>query len=345
MSFRTTLAAVGLAAGLVLAPLASPATSHAAPDVDVVAAADWLSGQFTDNQYLKGFDGSTPDPATTIDGVLALVAADAHPELVASTVTWLGGQAGELASTPTSAARAAILAEAVGQDAANFGGVNLVTAMQGDLGDAASNPYGLALLVIGLERTDTQVPAAVVDALLATQQDDGAFAFPDFGVDIDSTALAAQALSLLDDNERAGLAQRKAVGWLIDNQCTETSELCPTTGPYWGSYSPANTAGLAIAALRLAGEDTTDQLTWLYAQQEADGGFPAAIGAGYSDVYATAQSLVAVTGSDLTSVGEDAEESEGAGRDNSARFLLGGLGMLLALVVVLAVYRMRRSES
>ena len=217
MSFRTTLAAVGLAAGLVLAPLASPATSHAAPDVDVVAAADWLSGQFTDNQYLKGFDGSTPDPATTIDGVLALVAADAHPELVASTVTWLGGQAGELASTPTSAARAAILAEAVGQDAANFGGVNLVTAMQGDLGDAASNPYGLALLVIGLERTDTQVPAAVVDALLATQQDDGAFAFPDFGVDIDSTALAAQALSLLDDNERAGLAQRKAVGWLIDN--------------------------------------------------------------------------------------------------------------------------------
>ena len=135
------------------------------------------------------------------------------------------------------------------------------------------------------------------------------------------------------------------VGWLIDNQCTETSELCPTTGPYWGSYSPANTAGLAIAALRLAGEDTTDQLTWLYAQQEADGGFPAAIGAGYSDVYATAQSLVAVTGSDLTSVGEDAEESEGAGRDNSARFLLGGLGILLALVVVLAVYRMRRSES
>ena len=74
MTLRTKAAAVALAAGLLMAPMAAivtPAASYGAPDEAVTRAADWLGQQFTDGQYLIGFDGVTPDPTYTIDGTLA----------------------------------------------------------------------------------------------------------------------------------------------------------------------------------------------------------------------------------------------------------------------------------
>ena len=76
MTLRTKAAAVALAAGLLMAPMAAivtPAACYGAPDEAVTRAADWLGQQFTDGQYLIGFDGVTPDPTYTIDGTLALV--------------------------------------------------------------------------------------------------------------------------------------------------------------------------------------------------------------------------------------------------------------------------------
>lgn len=348
MNLKDKLATVGIAVGLAIAPLAAatPALSHAAPakapDEVLVRAADWLSNQFNDGQYLTGFDATTPSPANTIDGALALVAAGTQGERVDQAVEWVRTQASDYVTDPTSAARAAILADAVGQDATDFGGVNLVTAMQGDLGEAAANPYGLGLLVIGLERTKTEVPATVVDALLATQEDDGAFGFPDFGVDIDSTAVAAQALALLGGNPQADEAAKQAVDWLVANQCTEVSAMCPTVGAYWGSYSPANTAGLAIPALRLAGVDTTEQLAWLVTQQEADGGFPPAIGAGYSDAYATAQALLGLAGADLAGVGQAGTV---AGIAVSQPLIIGVIAVLVVLIVLVGVIVFRRQRT
>lgn len=347
MNLRTRLASVAVAAGLLLAPVlvTTPTASQAAPakaPKEVIAnAADWLGGQFTDGEYLLGYDGTTPSPGNTIDAALALVAAGTQAERLGQAVEWVSSQASEFVTDPASAARVAILADATGRSTTDFGGVDLVAAMQGDLGEAAANPYSLGLLVIGLERTRTVVPQSVVEALLATQEDDGAFGFPDFGVDIDSTAVAAQALTLLGKNPQAAEAGKKAVDWLVANQCTEVSEMCPTVGAYWGSYSPTNTSGLAIPALRLAGVDTTEQVAWLVAQQEADGGFPPAIGAGYSDAYATAQALLGLADADLGSVGKT---SAAASIGVYQPWIIGVVAVLVVLAGVI-VFRKWRSRA
>lgn len=355
MKLRTRLASAVLAAGLVMTPLVattSPASSVAAPvkaSAEVIEkAANWLSGQFTDDQYLTGFDGTSPDPGNTIDGVLALVAADAHSKTVHSATQWVSGQAPAYAVNPASAARMTILADAVGKDPISFGGVDLLAAMEGALGDAEANPYSLALLVIALERVSAEVPATVTDALLATQDPSGAFGFPGYGIDPDATAIAAQALLQVHGDQPAADAAKKAVDWLVANQCTEASEMCPTPGAYWGSFSPANTSGLAIPALRLAGVDTTDQVAWLVSQQEADGGFPPAIGAGYSDAYATAQALIGLSGSDLATVGKGSAYQPQPDRDtgNPIGWIIGaGFVVVLVIGAVAVIYFSKRKRQ
>ena len=57
-------------------------------DGRVVGAAN-VGQQFTDGQYLIGFDGVTPDPTYTIDGTLALVSASTQAETVDSAVAWV----------------------------------------------------------------------------------------------------------------------------------------------------------------------------------------------------------------------------------------------------------------
>lgn len=355
MKLRTRAAAIALTTGLVLgaAPLlAGPVLSHAAPTEAVQDAADWLAGQFVDGQHLVGFDGATPDPTYTIDGAIALVAAGGQTGTVDSATDWVAGQAATFVSNPGSAARTAILADAVGADLTDFGGVNLVEQLQAPLDEATfANPYGLGMLVIAMDRTDTEVPAAVLDALLATQDDQGAFGFPEFGVDIDSTAIAALALGTLADSEQAQQANERAVEWLLANQCTETSEMCPQTGAYWGSFSPANTSGLAIQALRQAGVDVTEQEAWLLGQQQADGGFPPAIGAGYSDAYATAQATLGLSGVNLTDVSTSAgniEDAEPVAADDDSGAnvsLIVGIVVGVLVVGVAAYYLVVRRKG
>lgn len=343
MSLRSKVAAVGLAAGLLLAGLGAPAASHAEPTTDAAATAagNWLAQQFVGGgQYLNGYDGTTPDPANTVDGVLALLAVDAAPETVSTASSWLTVEAATYVNDPSSAARMAIFADAAGLDATDLGGFNAVKAMQNELGELTSNPYGLALLVIGLERTTGEVPAEVLDALLATQDTDGAFAFPDYGVDIDSTALAAQALASQDD-QRSKQAAKQATDWLVTQQCTEVSELCPVVGDYWGSYSPVNTAGLAIPALAQAGVNVDAQRAWLAAQQLPDGGFPPALGADYSDAYATAQAVVGLWGDGVMEVRAAAADDASTGSNRTLWWIAGGLVMLVVVRVVIVWTRRR----
>ncbi len=352
MKIRASFTAALISVGLLLAPIvgASPVAAAPAnppaPQQTVLTeytvaqeAATWLATQFTDGQSLAGFDGS-PDVSVTIDGVLALIAADVAPEVTASATDWVREQMPSYAADPATAARAAILATAQNEDPTKFGGVNLVEKMTGELGDLAQNPYGLALLVIGLDRTGTEVPATVTDALVAAQDAEGAFGFPGYGIDIDTTALAALALRLNDDNKAAVAASSKAIDWLLANQCEATSELCPETGAYWGSYSPVNTSGLAIGALKYADKPVHMQLGWLVSQQEGSEGFPAAIGAGYSDPYATAQAVVALSGTNVARVGMPDDGSTGGINTG----LLIGIGVAAVVVIAAVIFLLARSK-
>lgn len=310
MKFRARLMAIILGFGMLLLPLVASSHSTATPSPEptlsseqaIERAETWLSAQFVDGEYLVGFDGSTPDPVVTADGAIALYAGGGHLQTAVKSTAWVAEQAETFVTDPVTAARAAILADVAGQDPTDFGGVDLVEALGGELGDNATNPYGLGLVIIAMTRLEIEVPQATVDALLAAQEEPGSFGFPDYGTDIDATAMAAQALLALDENPDALAAGNKAVDWLIANQCTETSELCTTVGPYWGSYSPANTAGLAIGALADAGKPTDEQVGWLLGFQSPDGGFPAAAGVPQSDAYATAQAMLGLNQSSLVTV-------------------------------------------
>ncbi|GAA2180390.1 hypothetical protein GCM10009785_11010 [Brooklawnia cerclae] len=307
MNLRNKLLAVGIAAGLVLTPVASTALasqSHAGPVVSQVQnqdaatrAADWLNSQFVDSTYLTGFTGEG-DPSNTADAVLALVASQAHPETITKAVEWLQSQAPTAATNAGNSARFLLVADAMGIDPTDFGGVDLVSKVADDGSSQAGNPYGLALQVLALSRSGATVPDGIVNALSATQEASGAFAFPS-GIDIDSTGLAALALSLLTEDPDAQDAADAAVQWLLDNQCTTVVGQCTSVGAYWGSYSPANTSGLVIPALATAGYDETDEVAWLLTQQTGDGGFAYN---GASDIYATSQALIAITGSSLATV-------------------------------------------
>lgn len=352
MVLRARLYAVLLALSLVLTPLLAPAVSAAEPNEQMVpvstlppelagitSAGAWLADQFVDGDYLLGFDGATPDPANTIDGAIALFAAGGHQAAADQATAWVADQAASYVTDPVSAARVAILADVAAQDPTDFGGVNLVDALGGELGDIETNPYGLALISIALTRLDLEVPANVTTALLATQEADGAFGYPGYGIDPDATAIATQALLNLTAAEAAEPATR-AVDWLSANQCTESSELCPETGAYWGSYSPANTAGLAIGALTDADQDTADQLAWLVDFQNPDGGFPAAIGVPDSDPYATAQAILGLRQASLVNVVASegapvpAEQSSPAGSEPTAE---DGNGIGLPVIIGVAV--------
>ncbi|MGI5952318.1 MAG: prenyltransferase/squalene oxidase repeat-containing protein [Brooklawnia sp.] len=355
MKIHVRLLTVLAMLGLVAVPLLNPATSAAAPATaqseSAAAASSWLADQFVDGQYMLGFDGTTPDPTSTIDAAVGVYAGGADAETASTVTNWVAGQAGEYVTDPATAARTAILADLAGEDPADFGGVDLVEALNSELGDIATNPYGLALVIIAMSRLDIDVPQDTVTALLATQEDEGAFGFPDYGIDMDATAIAAQALLTREGDQAASDAADKAVEWLLANQCTETSDLCPTTGAYWGSFSPANTAGLAIGALSAAGEDTTAHVQWLQEFQNDDGGFPASFDAPDSDTYATSQAILGLRAGSLADLtpgtatpadpGQEAttdptEPAEGDTEDDPDSDDDGGIGLPVIIGVAVA---------
>lgn len=244
MSIRSTLLAVGLAAGLLVAPVAqltSVTLAHAEPvaaqavanPTESTAAADWLNSQFVDGSYLAGWDGSG-DPGNTVDAVLGLVAAQAHLDTAQSATDWLAGQASVFTDGGSNAGRAAklaIVAAAMGRDATDFGGVHLISAMKADDPSLAGNPYSLALIVLGLARHGEPLPDSVRTALLATQDAaSGAFGFgPFWPADPDSTGLMVQGLQQFSTDAELQEAAARAVAYLQQSECTVAA--CEPAGP------------------------------------------------------------------------------------------------------------------
>ncbi len=311
MTIPKPLAGLGVAVALVFTPVVGvfngnaqalpvPAETHSATPGTTAdsaqassRAADYLAAQMPEGQ-LNGMTG-TPDPGNTVDAALALLATGGHTDTVDKATEWLRGQARDYTKDGTDAGRLgklAIYADAAGIDPTDFGGLNLIEGMQ-HAASPTENPFSSALLVLGLARTETEVPDRVVGDLLATRDPGGSGAFG-FGaatpIDQDSTALAAQALSLLTENAEARAAAVDAADFLAKDF---------EANGKWTTYSPANTAGLAIPVLAAGGHDSQSVVTWLLGQQQADGGFPASLDGSASDAFATAQALLGLAGSSV----------------------------------------------
>ncbi|MFC7546899.1 prenyltransferase/squalene oxidase repeat-containing protein [Plantactinospora sp. GCM10030261] len=163
--------------------------------------------------------------------------------------------------------RAETLALIAGVDAGNQRG-RITSRVTADSGPDASNTFDQSFAVLGLARSG-DVPQHTVDFLIRQQCTEGGFRLypdtadgpspscdeqPDAVLDVDSTAMAVQALLTAADEGATGAADaaREGADWLVSQQHADGS--FGGSGPTVGANS--NSTGLAGQALAAAGRDT-----------------------------------------------------------------------------------------
>ena len=235
-------------------------------------------------------------------------------------------------------AKVALLAEATGNNPRSFGGVDLVHGLDTLVCTGASGArcaargnyaytssvFGQALGVIAqLRGNDAGGAASPIAYLESLQTAGGGFPslIPSTGSapDVDSTALAATALSL-SGTTAARTAVAKALAWLAGRQKAD--------GGFPGaSGTSTNSAALAVQALHLDGSTYAGQIAkaeaFLAGVQNTDGGFDVAAGINGSDLRASTQAVNGVVGTPFSSVFDDLISRADAA--TGANYLVGQL--------------------
>lgn len=284
------LIAAGFAASLALS---APTAALAVPaQADAELAARYLMAQADDH--------NVSTPGERADLVIALAAAGGQDRRATAEATVLATNSEEYVTDNAAAAKTLIALDAGCVDHSQLHD-KLLAGMAED-GSVGSFPsaFGQSLVIIGLHRSGQEIPPIVVDRLKAWQTGaDGSFEYEDFATgeptfDADGTALAALALDLAGDEA----ASDRALSALESRQ---------TEQGYWENYSPVNTTGLVADALESDGRDVAEAQAWLAGQQQADGGFPSALGSTDSDLMATTQAMFGVTGNGYTDAAVDCD--------------------------------------
>ncbi|MBI4943042.1 MAG: terpene cyclase/mutase family protein [Actinobacteria bacterium] len=307
------------------ADVAAPTSTSVTPAVAARAAASWSARRLAGGDHVEGLFG--PDIGLTADVVLGLAAAGVERTAAQAAGDWLAGQAqgyvdggvpGDVSAG--SAAKLALVAEALGRDPATFGALDLDATLRGrmaadgrftdslDFGGPTpvdqSNTFTQSLAILALRPS---VPTRAVTFLAGQRCPDGGFPvfYPEPGAvcgsDVDGTGIVVQAL--LADG--ATTATGPAVAWLAGQQAADGS--FSSGGP--GSAPNSNSTALAAQALRTAGETAAADraVGWLLTRQVGCEGTAADRGAvGYLDpivddsaLRATAQAVPALAGVSL----------------------------------------------
>lgn len=286
------------------ASFAQDATPRAGTEVGT--AAEWLITQQGDDGGFVGFSG-TSDPAVTADAVIALAAAkNAGIDVdLNSILVYLRENALVYAQTgPGQAAKLVLAIIAAGGDPTDVEGVNpfsLVEAgSKSESGIIGFGPFDHALGILAFVATGTEVPETAIEALRATQLEDGSWAF-DGGTaagagDTNTTAVVIQALAA------AGLADdpmvETAIGYIKSTQVENGAF------PYQPGSAPngdANSTAIVVQALIAVGEDPTSA-DWnnvaaaLASFQNASGAFRYTDDQPDDNLYATLQAIPAIAG-------------------------------------------------
>lgn len=298
---RTLTLALACSASLALL---APAALAAPNDPDAAAAA----GEYVATQVPA--DGNLGGPGGSADAALALLAAGGHDAEVAALTDYLQTQAADYAGEGGPAAgKLALVAAAAGRDATDFGGVDLIAAIQTSIaadGTCGSWGYafGDALCILGLDRNGADVPANLLEHALSFQDPEtGAFGFStgdDFVAEADASGLMLSALAGVAQDRDAALSAAAVRDYLVQNQAS---------AGYWENYSPINATGLVAPALETVGVPQDDAVAWLAGQQLADGGLPLELDGAASNLMATTQGMLPFTGESYLSVGAGGTDS------------------------------------
>jgi Prenyltransferase and squalene oxidase repeat len=393
LPFRSAVLLAAAIVGAALTPASAAATVRSPNLVKatayLVAPARLIGGHYyTSLPHVADF-------GLTIDGALALAATgndnlalkniagflrSGKPDQSGKTVNYWTGIGTRYASGG-SIAKEALLAEVIGDNPRNFGGHDLIAALDatvcpGGFGGAvppgqpsksagsggpcagpgnyryATSVFDQALGVVAQLRagqaTDAKAPIAYLEGL---RNSDGSFPslIPSgHDRDIDSTAMAVMALALVH-TPLASSDVDSGLRWIAGQQ--------QPGGGFRGTAGVSvNSAGLAIQALSLRTGQYRRQiqlaLTFLAGQQNPDGGFSAdANGQPGSDLRATTQAVSGATGisfgllfrqlNPVRAHRRAASAPPGHGR-SVLPWVAVGLGLVLGVVAIVALFSRRR---
>ena len=153
------------------------------------------------------------------------------------------------AKYPTDYARIALAVTALGYDASNVGGYDLLEPLQNVKSVAAQGVNGpiYALLALDSAGYPSDVRQDYVQAILDAQGSDGGYTWtPDAASDPDVTAMAVQALAPYMDQQKVGIAVENAL------MCLSTMQQKDGGFVSWGSAN-CESAAQVILALNAAG--------------------------------------------------------------------------------------------
>ncbi|HYI25994.1 MAG TPA: prenyltransferase/squalene oxidase repeat-containing protein, partial [Thermomicrobiales bacterium] len=284
------------------AQVASPDATPALTGLDGAVA--WLVAQQGEDGSFPGFAGE-PDANVTIDAILSLTAAS-HAGIDTSdaserAIGYLGSGDVALVYAQTGAGQAAKLVlalSAAGQNGTDFAGIQPVTLIEAglslDTGIYGTGVYDHSLAILALSAIGSDVPQAAIDALAATQAENGGWAFDGTteaaNVDSNTTAMVIQALVATGQGDSDLVID--SLGYL--DACSSDA------GVAWndveGSVADANSTGIAIQAFVAAGQDAGSLTTALAAFQNPSGAFFYNDADTSDNLFATLQAIPAMAG-------------------------------------------------
>ena len=332
---RTLAASIGLiVTSLLLVATGQASAATNGPDPQRAAAYLTAPAQLIDGHYYDPYDVGQADWGLTIDAAFALAAERGHDAAYARLVDFLAGNGKDKAGTDViswtgigtdyvsggSIGKLALVAETAGRDPRDFAGHDLLAEISRatctgttPIGQSAcqaagnyaggSSVFAQALGIIGQVRGGARDAAAEPAAFLLSLQDTGG-GWPSLipsggdGSDVDSTAIAVMALTMVPGDTAAAAAKR-GITWLSGTQLPDGS--FPGYAPPGSAAAHStNSTGLAIQALRLSSADHAaaigKALAFLATTQNSDGGFDIDSGTDGSDVRATTQVVNGIVG-------------------------------------------------
>ncbi len=283
-------------------PMTSPLASPVVASTGISGAAAWLKTQQAEDGSFLGFSGK-PDAGTTIDAMIALVAAKNAGVDVGDSIEralgYLGSADIALVYTQTGVGQAAKLALgliAAGQNPGDFAHVSpmliLEHGVNADTGIYGTGLYDTALSILALVADGKDVPATVLSGIKALQADNGGWAFDGSteaaNTDSNTTSMIVQALVAM------GKGDSKLVAKGVQYLTSVVSDGGATYDLKDGATPDANSTALVIQGLIAAGEDTSALGNALNGFQNADGSFSYNAATPGANVMATVQAIPAL---------------------------------------------------
>lgn len=294
---------------LALSVVAPVAAWQATPTAETAVARSvaWLLTEQAGDGGFVGFSGSS-DAGLTADAIVAMAAAEqlgVEVELAPALAFLTSGDVGLVyAQTGAGqAAKLALAAVAAGADPHDFAGVDLLSlAVAGPdetTGLFGTGVYDHALVMLAVAAAGDLLPPGAVDALLATQLEDGSWAFDGLqGSQIGDTNTTALVIMALISADHDGAEVAAAVAYL------KAAQLPGGGFPYSpgnAAAADANSTALVIQALIAAGEDPAapewnDAAAALLSFQNEGGAFRYMDDPADENLYATVQAIPAAAG-------------------------------------------------